>query len=98
MYGHAANIQLLAGPDDPDRDLAAVGNEDLLKHPYSSGRAPGSIRKSGSPYSTGLAFSARIFTTRPSVSDSISFISFMASTMQRTWPFFTYEPSSTYTS
>src|SRR5207249_3748842 len=33
MNGHAADAQFLAGPDDPHRDLAAVGHEDFLKHP-----------------------------------------------------------------
>ena len=42
--------------------------------------------KSGSPYSTCWPFSTRISTTLPSASDSISFISFIASTMQSTWP------------
>ena len=30
--GDGADAQLAAGPDDPDGDLAAVGNEDLLEH------------------------------------------------------------------
>ena len=50
----------------------------------------GSIKKSGWPYSTGLVLSAKIFITRPFTSDSISFISFIASTMHKTWPFFRY--------
>ena len=35
------------------------------------------------------------FTTSPEASDSISFISFMASTMQMTWPFSTRSPGET---
>src|SRR5437867_2972299 len=32
MNGHAADAQFLAGPDDPHRDLPAVGHEDFLEH------------------------------------------------------------------
>ena len=40
-------------------------------------------------------FLTRISSTRPSDSDSISFISFIASTMQTTWPLRTAWPTST---
>ena len=36
-----------------------------------------------------------MFTISPSYSESISFISFIASMMQSTWPFFTTDPTST---
>src|SRR5262245_17914497 len=55
----------------------------------------GSSRKSGCPYSTGWPFSTRTFTMRPAALDSISFISFIASMMQRIWPSFTTSPSRT---
>ncbi len=53
------------------------------------------MRKSFSPNSTGVAFWTKISATFPSTSDSISFMSFMASTMQSTWPYFTTVPTST---
>ncbi|OGR83936.1 MAG: hypothetical protein A2636_06730 [Elusimicrobia bacterium RIFCSPHIGHO2_01_FULL_64_10] len=43
----------------------------------------GSTWKSSWPLDTGLPFSARIFTILPRHSDLISFMTFMASTMQR---------------
>lgn len=49
----------------------------------------GSMRKRTWLYSTGLALSTRILTTLPAISDSISFISFIASTMHNTSPGFT---------
>ena len=36
--GHGGHPQLAAGPDDPDRDLPPVGDENLLEHaaPFES--------------------------------------------------------------
>ena len=51
----------------------------------------------GVPNSTGLALSTKIATTSPSISHSIWFISFMASTIQSGCPFFTLLPISTKT-
>ncbi|OQC35440.1 MAG: hypothetical protein BWX64_02454 [Acidobacteria bacterium ADurb.Bin051] len=49
---HGRNPQLAAGVDDPQRDLAAVGDQDLAEHrPAQVSRSP----KSGSPNSTGWA-------------------------------------------
>ena len=48
---------------------------------YDSKLYSGQIRNNGCPYSTGCPFSARISATIPSYSLSISFISFMASTI-----------------
>ena len=50
------------------------------------------ITNNGFPKSTTSSFSTSISTTSPSNSDSISFISFIASIMQRTSPFFTFDP------
>src|SRR3989338_2144845 len=54
-----------------------------------------STTNNGSPYSTGCPFSIRIDTTFPLNSDSISFISFIASTMHTICPFLTALPTST---
>ena len=53
------------------------------------------MANSRSPYCTGLPFSTYALTTSPSYPDVISFISFIASMMQRTWSFFTRCPIST---
>ncbi len=55
----------------------------------------GRIANRRSPYCTGWPFSRRRLTISPSYSESISFISFIASMMQSTWPFFTVSPTST---
>ncbi len=44
------------------------------------------MANSGIPYSTGLPLATSILAITPDTSASISFISFMASMMQRTWP------------
>src|SRR3989442_704553 len=61
-----------------------------------SAQRAGSIRKSGWPYSTAWPFSTKILTIRPPTFDSISFISFIASMIQRIWPSLTTVPSFTY--
>jgi hypothetical protein len=54
------------------------------------------MRKSAWPYSTGCASLASISVTTPATSLSISFMIFIASMMQRVWPFDTREPIVTY--
>ena len=53
------------------------------------------IRNNGCPYSTTSSLFTRIASITPSYSLSISFISFIASIMPSTWPFFTVSPSFT---
>ncbi len=97
MDGDGLDAELFTGADDPKGDLSAIGYQNFLEHavtPRCIDRADycvalGSIRNSACPYSTDFVLSARIFTIRPSVSDSISFMSFIASTMHSTWPFLT---------
>src|SRR6266850_1668618 len=88
--GHRLHAELAAGVDDPQGDLAPVGDEDLLEHQEVS-----RILKRTSPYSTGCPLATGISRISPETSDSISFISFIASTMQRACPFFTIDPTST---
>src|SRR5450631_2139522 len=71
------------------RDLAAVSDDDFFDHRGYS------MMNSGWPNSTGSPFLASIAVTRPALSDSIWFIIFMASMMQRIWPTLTSVPSST---
>ena len=53
------------------------------------------IRKSSVPYSTTWPSVTQISEMVPSSSEAISFISFIASTIQRVWPFFTLSPIET---
>ena len=62
--GDGADAQLAAGADDAERDLAAVGDEDLLEHRRRR-QAPARSRNSGWPNSTGCPFSTRISATLP---------------------------------
>src|SRR5262249_18448808 len=55
----------------------------------------GRIPNNACPYSTGCPFSAKMRSTSPLISDSISFMSFMASTMHSVWPLSTCEPTLT---
>ncbi len=81
----------------PGARRAGVGSTGLPSRP---GAPPifayaGSTRKSTCPYSTGWAFSTRISTMVPSTSLSSSFMSFIASMMQRVSPLETRVPFST---
>ncbi len=74
------NAHLLAGTNDAQRDFAAIGDE-YFTHDYR-----GRTAKSRWPYSTGCPFCTNRFTISPAASLSISFISFIASTMHSTCP------------
>src|SRR5690606_14258968 len=65
--GNGFNAQFPATAQDAQRDFTTVRDKDSSEHGYSF-----SNTKRGCPYSTGSAFSTRIFTTRPLTSDSIS--------------------------
>src|SRR5690606_26921490 len=81
MHHHCLDAQLLGGAQNPERDLATIGDEDLLEH-----RPRYSITTSGSPYSTGCASSNRIAVTVPARGAGIWFIVFMASMISSVWP------------
>src|SRR3954470_22499340 len=87
MDHHGADAHFTAGTLNAQRDLAAVGDQDLFEHQPRM--------KSGWPYSTGWPFSTRIAFTSPEASASISFMSFIASMMQMVSPSFTACPTST---
>ncbi len=82
VHGDRLDSQLPAGAQDSQRNLAAVGDNDLLQH----GQGAYSTTKSGWPNSTGSPLRAMTEVTLPALSDSIWFIIFMASMMHRTWP------------
>ena len=56
VHRHAADAGVLAGADDAHRDLAAVGDQDLLQVPSCSGIA----HSYSSSADTGLAGRARL--------------------------------------
>src|SRR4029079_9863227 len=95
---HRADAHLAQGADDAQRDLAAVRNEHLVENGRRLLDQGGAMRKSGCPYSPGCAFCTRTAAIVPETSASISFISFIASTMHSTWPFSIRWPSTTYAS
>ena len=89
MHRHGLDAELAAGPQNAERNLAAVGDDDFLDHRGYS------MTNSGWPNSTGSPFLARIAVTRPALSDSIWFIIFIASMMQSIWPTLISMPIST---
>ena len=91
MHGDGLDAELAAGAQDAQRDLAAVGDDDLVEH----GLALTAMMNSGWPNSTGSPFFTRIALTRAGMSDSIWFIIFMASMMHSIWPTLTSSPIST---
>ena len=75
--GHRLDAQLAAGADDPQGDLAPIGNQNSLEH-----HARVSTLNNGWPNSTGSPFSTSTVTILPDTSAGISLKTFMASTMQ----------------
>ena len=59
MDGDGLDAEFLAGAQDAERDLAPVGDQDLVEH------GPYSMTASGWPYSTGWASSTRMRVTVP---------------------------------
>ena len=55
--GHGLDAELAAGADDAQRDLAAVGDQDLLEHQAAVSGQAGFMANSRSPYCTGCPFS-----------------------------------------
>src|SRR5207249_967470 len=90
-----ANAHLPAGAEDAERDLAPVGDEDLVEHGPARRYLRGSSRNRGWPNWTGWALSTRTLTMRPPSFASISFMSFMASMTQRVCPSLMVSPSLT---
>src|SRR5581483_4273215 len=91
--GHRGDVQFPAGPGNPERDLAAVGDQYLLEQAHAA--SSGSRANSRSPYSTGSPLSLSTVTIRPGCSASTGIISFIASTIATCWPAETVSPSAT---
>ncbi len=85
--GDRGDAELAASAKNAKRDLAAVRDEDLLEHdswaPWTAEAVQAFLtRKSFWPNSTDFPFCAKHSTMVPETSASISFINFIASTMQ----------------
>ena len=89
---NGCDVQLLAGAQHPERDLAAIGDQDLVKH---GARPAHSMIMSGSPYSTGRPSSNRMRVTVPLFGATMSLKVFIASMRQRRSPSLTVVPTST---
>jgi hypothetical protein len=89
MDGDGLDAELPAGAQDAKRDLAAVGDDDLVEH---SALLDG---EEGLAELDRLAVLGEHRDDLPARSLSIWFIIFMASMMQSTWPTRTSWPTST---
>ena len=89
------DAHLLAGAVDAERDLAAVGDQDLLEHGRLSLRAArGHSRTiSGAPNSTGAPSSTRMRFTVPARGAGIWFMVFIASMIRKVWPSLSVSPT-----
>ena len=87
VHGDGMDAHVPACPNDPQCDLAAVGDQDLVEHASGYSRI---IRIS--PYSTGWPVSTRILRTIPSAGDGIWLKTFIASTIRRVSPICTLSP------
>jgi hypothetical protein len=83
------------GAQDPQRDLAPVGDQDLVEHLEAAVPRAHSITSSGSPYSTGCPSSTMIATILPARGATMSLKVFIASTRRTRSPAFTTLPIST---
>ena len=92
VHRDGGDPEFLAGAKDAERDLAAVGDQDLAEE---GRRVIHSMIISGSPYSTGWPSSTMILVTLPERVDGIWFIVFIASTIRRVCPSRTVSPTST---
>src|SRR5262249_61638113 len=90
--GDRLDAELPARAGDPQRDLAAVRDQDLLEHAQSSA---GSRYISTCSNSTRSPFSTTISATTPPSEAATSFMSFIASTMHTVSPAPTVVPTST---
>ena len=92
VHGDGLDAELAARADDPQGNLAAIRDQDLVEHQL------GSLTFTRKQPLAELDRLAVLDVDRRDLaiaSLSISFISFIASMMQSTWPFFTSSPTST---
>src|SRR5262245_39316491 len=91
------NAEFFTREDDHKSDFSTICDEYFSEHLFKCLHRSyrGRMAKSFSPYSTGWPFSTSMLTISPARSDSISFMSFMASMMHTTLPFSTKSPTET---
>ena len=77
MHRDRADAHLAAGAQDAQRDLATVGDQDLVEH--EGRRSDSMISSSGSPNSTGMPLPTKIRSTRPARCALIGLNTFIAS-------------------
>src|SRR5690606_21511059 len=92
VHGHRLDAELAAGAQNAQRDLAAIGDQNLVEHACPD---QVSMMNNAWPNSTGVPFSTRTLTILPATSASIWFIIFMASMTQSVSPGLTWLPIST---
>ena len=90
MDRHGGDAEFLGGAQHAERDLAAIGDQDLVEHALDH-----SITISGCPYSTGWPSSTSTAETVPARGATISLKVFMASTSRIFSPALTVLPTST---
>src|SRR5690606_16542316 len=100
VHRDRADPERVAGAQDAQRDLAAVGDHDLVEHGPSGGSLVSHggaqpMTNSGWSNSTGWPLSIRIFSTVPETSASIGLNIFIASMMPRVSPALTAWPTVT---
>src|SRR5262245_65361833 len=94
-HSNRLDPEFLTGKDDSECDLSTISDEYFSEHGFLGGDYRGRMARSFSPYSTGWPFSTNMLTISPATSDSISFMSFIASIMHTTDPFSTKSPIET---
>jgi hypothetical protein len=90
MHGDRFDAHFAAGADHPQRNLAAVGDQDLFENRL--GCSPHSMIIRGAPYSTGLPSSTSRRLTVPARGAGMWFIVFIASMIRTVWPSATVAP------
>ena len=93
MHGDRGDAHLAAGALDPQRDLAAVGDQDFVEHRPGPGGY--SMIISGWPYSTGAPEGTRMRMTVPALGALIWLKVFIASMSSRVCPAVTAWPTVT---
>src|SRR2546427_7610651 len=93
----AKDLRALFALEDFEQSRKSVARVLLSpdRHDHDRGHNRCRIANNSCPYSIGCPFATSFFTISPATSDSISFISFMASTMHNTCPVSTVSPGFT---
>ncbi len=93
MHGDGGDAEVPAGAEYPERDFAAIGDQDFFEHRRQSDH---SMIISGSSYSTGAPAVTSTFLTTPAFGALIWLKVFIASISSSVWPASTLWPTLTY--